>query len=55
MMESAVKCKEINGVKITNQNISIFINEFVNAVNSEVMDCNLACTYERIVEFQLSL
>jgi hypothetical protein len=54
-MEQAVSCKQINGVKITHQNISIFINEFVKAVNSEVLDCNLACTYERILDFQLSL
>jgi hypothetical protein len=41
--------KMINGIKIGSHNIEILVGEFVGTINKGTIDCNLNCTYERIM------
>lgn len=45
----------INGIKIGHHNIKILINDFVATINKGTIDCNLNCTYEKIIEYEQTL
>lgn len=42
----------INGIRIGSHNIDILINDFVSTVNNGTIDCNLNCTYEKIMQHE---